>query len=114
MLRLALVTLVLAALISCTPPETRTGEDMVFPRRPNNLAPTVLEVAGAPMGDHIQGQSFVYIHWMQYPDEGELYDLVKDPYETRNVINDPQYAGVVRDLRAEMATAVLDAMGLER
>jgi arylsulfatase A-like enzyme len=121
-----------------------------------DFAPTVLEIAGVTIGDHIQGRSFVplllgdatdwreslliefytyenpfpwlldmdykairtnthkLIHWMQYPDEGELYDLVEDPYETRNVINDPEYANIVRDLRAEMATAVLDAMGLER
>ena len=121
-----------------------------------DIAPTVLEIAGAPIGDHIQGRSLVpllqgdaadwrqsvliefytyenpfpwlldmdyrairtsrykYIHWMQHPDENELYDLDEDPYETENLIDDPRLAGVVRDLRAEMAAAVLDAMGLAR
>jgi arylsulfatase A-like enzyme len=121
-----------------------------------DIAPTVLEIAGVPIGDHIQGESLVpllqgsatdwresvliefytyenpfpwlldmdyrairtsrykYIHWMQHPDENELYDLVEDPYETRNLIDDPRLAGVLRDLRTEMAAAVLDAMQLAR
>jgi N-acetylglucosamine-6-sulfatase len=120
-----------------------------------DIAPTVLEIAGATVGDHVQGQSFVpllqgnasepresvliefytyenpfpwlldmdyrairtreykYIHWMQHPDENELYDLVSDPYETRNLIGEPQLAGVIADLRAQMETAVLAAMGFE-
>ncbi len=121
-----------------------------------DIAPTVLDVAGAPIGDHIQGRSLVpllrgtaedwrqsvfiefytyenpfpwlldmdyrairtsrykYIHWMQYPDENELYDLEQDPYEMRNLIDDPRIAGVVSDLRADMRAAVLDVMGLAK
>jgi hypothetical protein len=51
---------------------------------------------------------------MQHPDENELYDLVEDPYETRNLIGDPGLADVLVDLRAELAAAVLDAMQLAR
>jgi len=32
----------------------------------------------------------------------ELYDRKKDPLEIRNVYNDPEYADVVRRLKAEM------------
>ena len=119
-----------------------------------DLAPTLLELAGAPVGDHIQGQSFLpalmgkesvgresvfvefytyenpfpwlvdmdyrairterykYIHWMQHPNEGELYDLVEDPFETRNLIAEPGMTDVLRDLRAEMRASALHAMGL--
>jgi arylsulfatase A-like enzyme len=119
-----------------------------------DIAPTVLEITGVPIGDHIQGRSFVpllrgnandwrrsvliefytyenpfpwlldmdyrairtdrykYVHWMQYPQEGELYDLVEDPYETRNLIDDPRLTDVLADLRAELAASVLDAMQL--
>jgi hypothetical protein len=49
---------------------------------------------------------------MQHPDEAELYDLVNDPYEMRNLIDDPTMTGVISDLRAEMASAVVHAMGL--
>lgn len=121
-----------------------------------DIAPTVLEIAGAPIGDHIQGRSLVplllgnatdwrqsiliefytyenpfpwlldmdyravrtsrykYVHWMQHPDESELYDLVEDHYETQNLIDDPRLTGVLGDLRAELAAAVLDAMQLAR
>jgi len=121
-----------------------------------DIAPTVLEIAGVPIGDQIQGHSLVpllqgravdwrhavlvefytyenpfpwlldmdyrairtnrykYIHWMHHPDENELYDLVDDPYEMRNLIDDPSMAPVMRDLRADMADAALEAMGLSR
>jgi arylsulfatase A-like enzyme len=120
-----------------------------------DLAPTVLEIAGTPIGEHIQGQSFVgllmgdatraresvlvefytyenpfpwlldmdyralrtdrykLIHWMQYPGEEELYDLQEDPYEMRNLIAEPDMAGVVTELRAKLKTEVLGALGLE-
>lgn len=121
-----------------------------------DIAPTVLDIAGVPIGDHIQGRSFVplllgndrdwresvliefytyenpfpwlvdmdyrairthqykYIHWVHFPNESELYDLVEDPYEMRNLIDEPRMAGVVGDLRAEMASAVVDVLGLPR
>jgi N-acetylglucosamine-6-sulfatase len=121
-----------------------------------DIAPTVLDVAGAPIGDHIQGRSFLplirgdaadwresllvefytyenpfpwlvdmdyrairtdrykLIHWVQHPDEGELYDLVDDPYETQNLIDDPAFTTVLTDLRGEMESAVVEALGLRR
>ncbi|HEX9730081.1 MAG TPA: sulfatase [Gemmatimonadales bacterium] len=120
-----------------------------------DVAPTILEMAGAPVGDHIQGRSLVplfdgdasgwrrsllvefytyenpmpwlldmdyravrtdrykYIHWMQHPDLDELYDLEADPYEMRNLVDDPVVGRVRLDLRAELGRLVLGAMGLE-
>ncbi len=119
-----------------------------------DIAPTVLDIAGVPIGDHIQGRSFVplllgndggwresvliefytyenpfpwhldmdyrairthqykLIHWMQHPNEGELYDLVNDPYEMHNLIDDPTMVHVIRDLRSEMASEIIHAIGL--
>jgi arylsulfatase A-like enzyme len=34
--------------------------------------------------------------------EWELFDLEKDPYEMKNVYDDPEYADVVRELKAEL------------
>jgi arylsulfatase A-like enzyme len=36
-------------------------------------------------------------------DEWELYDLAKDPREMKSVYSDPQYAGVVKEMTAEVA-----------
>jgi N-acetylglucosamine-6-sulfatase len=119
-----------------------------------DLAPSLLELAGAPIGPHIQGRSFVpllqgrrdaarhsvfvefytyenpfpwlvdmdyrairtrrykYIHWIQHPGEGELYDLDSDPFEMRNLVAEPALAPVLEGLRQEMEAAVLHAMGL--
>ncbi len=121
-----------------------------------DIAPTVLDVAGVPIGEHIQGRSLVpllqgrptdwrqsvliefftyenpfpwlvdmdyralrtarykYVHWMQHPDESELYDLLEDPYEIRNLIDERQMQEIADQLRAELAESVLDAMGLPR
>jgi N-acetylglucosamine-6-sulfatase len=121
-----------------------------------DIAPTVLEIAGTPIGEQIQGRSMVpllqggatdwrrsvliefysyenpfpwlvdldyralrterykYIHWITYPAEAELYDLRNDPFETRNLIHEPELAGLITDLRAELAKRVLEALGLTR
>jgi arylsulfatase A-like enzyme len=120
-----------------------------------DIAPTVLEIAGSPIGQHVQGRSLVpllrgetsgwresvliefytyenpfpwlldmdyrairteqfkYIHWMQHPEENELYDLIEDPFETDNLIGDERLGRIVDDLRDQMAQAVLNAMELE-
>jgi N-acetylglucosamine-6-sulfatase len=119
-----------------------------------DIAPTVLDVGGADIGDHVQGQSLVpllrgddagwresvliefythenprpwlmdmdyravrtdrykLIHWIQHPDERELYDLQEDPYELRNLIDDPALSDVVEELEEELSRLVLEAMGL--
>jgi N-acetylglucosamine-6-sulfatase len=121
-----------------------------------DIAPTVLEVGGARIGDHIQGRSLVpllrgddagwrdsvlvefythenprpwlmdmdyravrtdrykLIHWIQHPDEQELYDLQEDPFELRNRIDDPAMQDVAVELQGELSRLVLEAMGLRR
>ena len=120
-----------------------------------DFAATVLDMAGAPIGEHLQGASlapllrgqtegwrdsvliefytyefpmpwlldmdyrairterYKYIHWMRHPDENELYDLEKDPYELTNLIDEPTLDAVKAELRAELKVKILEAMGLE-
>ena len=119
-----------------------------------DIASTVLDLADAEIGEHLQGRSVVpllngtvadwrdailvefytyenpmpwlvdmdyrairgerykYIHWMQHPDENELYDLTEDPYEMNNLYENDAYAGVVADMREKLDDGVLKAMGL--
>jgi arylsulfatase A-like enzyme len=119
-----------------------------------DLAPTVLDLAGTPIGDQIQGRSLVpvlagtaddwrksilvefytyenpmpwlvdmdyrmvrtdrykYVHWMQHPDQDEMYDLEADPYEMTNIIDRPEMAGERDALREELGQLVLQAMNL--
>jgi len=121
-----------------------------------DIAPTVLDVGGVEIGDHVQGRSllpllrgddtgwresvliefFTYekprpwlmdmdyrtvrtdryklIHWMQHPDERELYDLQEDPFELKNLIDDPAMSDVVAELNVELGKLVLEAMGIAR
>ena len=62
----------------------------------------------------VRTDRYKYVHWMQHPDENELYDLLEDPYEEQNLIDEPSMAGVVSEMRGELAELVLDAMGIQR
>jgi N-acetylglucosamine-6-sulfatase len=58
----------------------------------------------------VRTDRYKYIHWMHHPDESELYDLETDPYETKNVVDDPAMAAVAQEMRQELARLVLEAM----
>ena len=60
----------------------------------------------------IRTDRYKYIHWMQYPDWGELYDLQEDPFEIRNLVGEPGMEGVLDELRKELRSSALRAMGL--
>ncbi len=115
-----------------------------------DVAPTVLELAGAPRPAHLHGQSTVplfagkptpwrkdwlyeyfeypavhsvrkhrgirtdrykLIHYFEEPQEWELYDLLTDPGEERNLAGDRAYAGLRKRLQARMAQLVAATRG---
>jgi arylsulfatase A-like enzyme len=43
-----------------------------------------------------------YIHYTELEGMDELYDLQADRYEMKNLINDPQYAGRLREMQMEL------------
>jgi N-acetylglucosamine-6-sulfatase len=64
----------------------------------------------------VRTDRYKYIHWVNRGGlDGvidELYDLDKDPYEMKNVINSRAYAGVRAKLHKELAKLVAASIGL--
>jgi arylsulfatase A-like enzyme len=50
----------------------------------------------------VRTKRYKLIHFYHDIDEWELYDLQKDPKEMKNVLNDPAYTGIVKELKAEL------------
>jgi len=60
----------------------------------------------------VRTDRFKLIHWLQHPQRNELYDLVADPFEQRNVVADPRYARPLAELGAELRRQSNAALGL--
>jgi N-acetylglucosamine-6-sulfatase len=64
--------------------------DIVFPRIVN-------------MGyKAVRNQQYKYIHYVDLKGMNELYDIVNDPYELHNVIDDPKMATVLAEMKEEL------------
>jgi arylsulfatase A-like enzyme len=122
-----------------------------------DIAPTMLALAGAQPGDHIQGRSLVpllnasgeapadwrnsflmeyvsyekpmpwlvntsykairsgpykYVHWIQHPKKGELYNLEQDPYESNNLIDSAEHRDLLKGLKSELGDFIVEALSL--
>jgi len=62
----------------------------------------------------IRKEKYKYIRWLRFPDQGELYDLEADPYEMKNLIDDPAQKKILADLKADLRRLSLEALGLDR
>jgi len=97
-----------------------------------DVAPTLLDLTRAPVPNDVAGHSmrplfkagpvpdwpddFAFLHetcvavrtdkhkltHYQNVDERELYDLVRDPYEITNLIDDPAYASTLKDMERRL------------
>ena len=136
------------------PPLAQAGSKVQGLSLSVDIAPTVLEVGQAEIGEHIQGRSLLpllqgnnsewretvliefytyenprpwlmdmdykairtdrykLIHWIQHPNERELYDLETDPYEMRNLVDEPSMSAVLRELENDLSRLVIEATGL--
>lgn len=50
----------------------------------------------------IRTQKYTLSHFYYNIDVWELYDLEKDPHQINNIINDPQYTNVIKDLKSQL------------
>ena len=46
---------------------------------------------------------YKYIHYVELEGVDELYDLNRDPYEMKNLIDDPGSQAALEELKAELA-----------
>ena len=50
----------------------------------------------------IRNERWKYIHYFELEGMDELYDLKSDPYEMRNIVNQPETAKIVEELKSEI------------
>jgi arylsulfatase A-like enzyme len=55
----------------------------------------------------IRNARWKYIHYLELPAMDELYDLKTDPYELKNLIDDPASAKALTGLKKEMERLAL-------
>ena len=64
----------------------------------------------------VRTQRYKYIHWVNRGQAGELdelYDLKSDPYELKNLCQDPDFASQKRKLQKTLRGLVNQALGLQ-
>ncbi|MEK6780068.1 MAG: sulfatase [Bacteroidota bacterium] len=61
----------------------------------------------------VRTQRYKYIHYLDLEGMNELYDLVNDPYELHNVIDDPEMSAELNEMKEEL-NRLLQQTGTER
>jgi len=61
----------------------------------------------------VRNEQFKYIHYVDLSGMNELYDIINDPYELHNMIDDPEMATVLSEMREEL-NRLLQETGAER
>lgn len=61
----------------------------------------------------VRNQQYKYIHYVDLKGMNELYDIINDPYELHNVIDDPKMATVLAEMKEEL-NRLLQETGAER
>jgi len=70
--------------------------------------PTITNIQRIPSSEALVRKDIKYVRWPDFGRE-QLFDLVKDPRETTDVIADPAYAGRLAELRERFAHRAAEA-----
>jgi arylsulfatase A-like enzyme len=70
--------------------------------------PTITNIKRIPSSEALVRKDMKYVYWPDHEVE-QLFDLVKDPQETTDVIADPAYAGQLAELRERFARLKAEA-----
>ena len=57
----------------------------------------------------VRNHRWKYIHYTELDDADELYDLQADPYEVKNLIDDPEAAAPLQEMRAELTRLLAES-----
>ena len=60
----------------------------------------------------LRGERYKYIHYTGIWDTDELYDLIEDPLETKNLIRDPKYKATVKEMNTELFKQLTETGGM--
>ena len=60
----------------------------------------------------LRGDRYKFIRYQGIWDIDELYDLQEDPLESRNLINDPRYAGTIQEMREHLFDVLENTGGM--
>jgi N-acetylglucosamine-6-sulfatase len=75
-------------------------------RGEDGLIPIQVREFGRILGmgyDAVRTERYKYIKYRTLENSDELYDLTKDPYELRNLINEPSMSAILEGLQGELA-----------
>lgn len=71
---------------------------LVNPQRPWKKAAFIVEDDGDAFGECVRTKKYSYMEFKKGAIPAALYDLEKDPWETRNVVDDPAYEQVRKEM----------------
>ncbi len=58
----------------------------------------------------VRHERYKYIHYLELAGMDELYDLREDPYELKNLINDPASSDVLQRMKSDLASRKMDTV----
>jgi N-acetylglucosamine-6-sulfatase len=81
---------------------------LLFEFWPENNSGGTGEGQGISAWKAVRTDKWKYVHWSKVKNADELYDVVNDPYELNNLINDPRYASFLAEMKKELEKQMIE------